>query len=231
MKLGQSIVPQYITINGAEHNYNYIVADVLTSDYEDISSIDNFYNYGFLAIGLYPRFRDWKCMTREIKTLALTKASGDINGNWAVFSDSEKNILCNTILTMISPANIASTFPGGEDRFNLSVTFDKRSSSSRKSRYDIMRIYLFNKIGTANALFSFRFADEESLISLFIGGIEGTVESGGLVGLNDYLLARVGTPYELTGLAAQAYPIVDGSGDTLLDVCNKLVDIGTNGNY
>lgn len=231
MKLGRSITPQYITINGSEHDYNYIVADVLSQDYDDISSIDNFYDYGSLAIGLYPKFRDWKCMTREIKALALTKSSGDINGNWAVFSDSEKNILCNTILTSISPANIASTFPGGEDRFNLSVTFDKKSSASRKSRYDIMRIYLFNKIGTAKALASFKFADEESLIALFVGGIEGTVESGGLVGLNDYLLSRVGTPYELTGLSVQTYPIVDGSGDTLFDVCNRLVDIGTNGNY
>jgi len=231
MFLGKSIIEQPITFDGG-YDYNYIVADVLDEGlYTDISSIENFFNYGILVVGLYPNFRDWKCMTREIKALALAKASGDINGNWNVFTDDEKYILCIAILTTISPANIASTYPSGPDRFNLSLLFDKESTTARKKRYATMRIYLFNKIGTLNALNALKYAETESLVSLYLGGIEGTIESGGIVGLNDYLLARVGTPYEVTGLAAQAYPIVDGSGDTLPNVCQTLVDMASKGIY
>lgn len=231
MLLGKSLEEQPITFGGG-YDYNYIVADVLDEGlYTDISSIENFFNYGILVVGLYPKFRDWKCMTREIKALALAKASGDINGNWNVFTDDEKYILCIAILTSISPANIASTYPSGPDRFNLSLNFDANSTIARENRYATMRIYLFSKIGTLNALNSLKFAETESLVSLYLGGIEGTIESGGIVGLNDYILSRPGTPYEFTGLLVQSYVIVDGSGDTLSDVCQTLVNMASKGIY
>jgi hypothetical protein len=226
------------TIDDADLNGNaaYKVADSLPSGYADISSIENWALYGIGLIGSTYGFRDWKCLQREIKSLALVIVDNDFNANWNNLNANEKKIVCQYILSSIPPAKFGQTYPNADERTAIINQFDLNNRRARGNwqngtgRTQAMRIFLFSKIGKNNAMLTLVDAVKENLLELYEGGIEGTVEDG-IAGINDFLLARDGTVYETNGLAARNYAVVDGSTDTLADVADALVDISSNGMY
>jgi hypothetical protein len=244
MKLGAYIIngtpaSQLDTINDSDLNGNapFIVANTtLPANYQDISSIENWDKYGLRLVGSATYYQDWKCLQREIRALANTAVNNDYNLNWNNLNAGEKSVVCRYLTSKVPIARFAETFPNASDRLSISIQFDMQNRQARGNwisgvgRLQIMRIYLFGKIGTANALATFSDAVKDGLIELYEGGIEGSVEDG-FVGINDFLLARAGTIYETTGLKARSYPVIDGSSDTLETVSNTLVQIGSNGMY
>jgi hypothetical protein len=234
MKLGrlQGYSDQTGNVNGVPATKDpYVTADVLPADYDDISSIENFVNY-------YPfiqndfGMKDTKCLQREIYAEALILCNNDLDTNWGNLSATEQKTVCQYCTSKIPINRYVETYPTAPERQAISQEFDSFNISSRKTnRYPIVRMYLFNKIGTQNALLSLKTADDDNLTTEWFGGIEGTVEDNGIVGLFDYILARAGTPYDITGLKAQTYPIIDGSGMTLAEVCDELYEIAKNGMY
>jgi|GEM_PF-5806171 len=217
-------------------NPAFVVANTLPGSYENISTIENFHLYGRGLIGSAVGFKDWKCLQREIKALIMTKVSDDIDANWSSLNAAEKLIACNYILSRVPVAKFAATVPDAAERTNIAIEFDFNNRQARGSwsnitgRIQIMRVLLFGKIGATNALEVFYDVVKDGLLELYEGGIEGTLEDGNL-GINDFLLARSGTFYSSDGLAERSYPIIDGSGDTLEDVANALVEISSNGMY
>lgn len=226
------------TYNVADLNGNapYMVANTLSADYEEITSIENFNRFGLSLIGSAITFMDWKCLQREIKALILTKVDNDIDLNWNNLNANEKLIACNFILSKIPPAKFGATVPDAAERMKIAIQFDFNNRQARGSwsnvtgRIQILRVYLFGKIGATNALEVFYDVVKDGLLELYEGGIEGTIEDGNL-GINDFLLARSGTFYSSDGLRTRTYPVIDGSDDDMEDVANAMVNILSNGIY
>jgi hypothetical protein len=225
-----------IVIDDLNGNDPYVIAGSLPAGYEDITTITNLNQYGPSLIGSAAGFRDWKCLQREIKALILAKVDDDLDANWNELDAAEKLIACNYILSRVPAAKFAAVVTDATQRINIAVQYDFNNRQARGSwsnvtgRIQIMRVFLFGKIGPVNALEVFYDVVKDGLLELYEGGIEGTLEDGNL-GINDFLLARSGTFYSSDGLTERSYAIVDGSGDTLEDVANALVNIASNGIY
>jgi len=237
-KINNIAISEMGTYNIADLNGNspYQLANSLSAGYEDITSIENFDLHGSGLIGSAVGFKDWKCLQREIKLLILAKVDNDIDANWNDLNANEKLIACNYMLSKVPVAKFAATVPNAEDRTKIAIEFDfnnrkaRGSSANLTGRIQIMRIYLFGKLGATNALEVFYDVVKDGLLELYEGGIEGTVEDGNL-GINDFLLARNGTFYSSDGLKSRNYTTIDGSGDDMEDVANALVNIVSNGIY
>jgi hypothetical protein len=214
----------------------HLVADVLPADYTDISSIENWNKYGRDLIGSAFGFKDWKCLAREIRTLVDEKTDNDLNANWNELNAAEKLIACNYMLSRIPAVKFGALVTDAEERMNIALNFDVNNREARGNwlkatgRIQMLRIYLFGKIGSENALKTFYEVVKEGLLELYEGGIAGTIEDGN-PGINDFLLARSGTVYASNGLAGRNYPVTDGSGDSLEDVALAMVNITNNGMY
>jgi hypothetical protein len=215
-------------------NSPFIVSNTLPPEYQGITSIENFDRYGRGLIGTIYGFRDWKCLQREIKALVLDITNNDIDTNWNNLSEDEKLIASKYILSRIPPQKFISIVPDPAKRFQIATEFDFNNRQARGSwtspsgRVQAMRIYLFSKVGTVNALEVLYDVVRDGLVELYEGGIDGTVEDGN-IGINDFILSRAG--YSADGLTTRAYPVIDGSGDTLQDVADALIEISMNGMY
>jgi hypothetical protein len=233
MKLGQ--LQGYVIGQGYSGGMTpeppFITEISLPNNYDDISSIVNFvelYSYISTNFGM----KDLKCLQREIYEEALVITLNDLDTNWNNLSEPDKLLVCEYCTSKVPPIRFLETYPDANMRQSISQNFDMFNVDVRQTkRYPIIRMYLFNKIGTQNALESLKTATTDNLVTEWFGGIEGTIEDGGIVGLFDYILARAGTPYETTGLAVQSYPVIDGSGMTLQQVADEIYEIGKNGLY
>jgi hypothetical protein len=214
----------------------HVVANSLPSGYTNVSSIENWNKYGPALIGSATGFMDWKCLQREIKALANVILNNDYDTNWNSLNAAEKLIVCNYVLSAVPPAKFGATVTNAVQRMQIALDFDLNNRRARGNwqsgigRVQILRIYLFGKVGKTSALEAFRDVVMDGLLELYEGGIEGSVEDG-IEGINDFLLARPGTSYAGTGLAARSYTVIDGSGDSMNDVANDMVDIASNGLY
>jgi len=229
-------VTESYNVEDLNGNVPYKVASTLSSDYEDITSIENFSRFGLSLIGSATAFKDWKCLQREIKALIMSKVNNDIDANWNNLNSNEKLIACNYMLSKVPGAKFAALVTDATERMNIAIQFDFNNRQARGSwsnvtgRIQILRVYLFEKIGATNALEVFYDVVKDGLLELYEGGVEGTIEDGNL-GINDFLLARSGTFYSSDGLKERNYPIVDGSGDDMETVANAMVNILSNGIY
>jgi hypothetical protein len=217
-------------------NAAFKVSDTLPAGYEDISGIESFDRYGAGLIGSAVGFKDWKCLQREIKTLIMDKVDDDLDANWDELNAAEKRIACTYILSRVPAAKFGALITDASERTEIAIQFDSNNRQARGSwsgaygRIQVMRVYLFGKIGATNALEVLYDAVKDGLLELYEGGIEGTLEDGNL-GINDFLLARSGTFYSSDGLKNRSYPVIDGSGDDLEDVADALANIVINGIY
>jgi hypothetical protein len=214
----------------------HVVVNALPAGYTDVSGIVNWAKYGPELVGTATGFMDWKCLQREIRALADAIVDNDYDANWNSLDSAEQLIVCNYLLSRVPAARFASTVTNAAERMQISIGFDLNNRRARGNwqsgtgRVEIMRVFLFGKIGKDNALAVFRDAVTDGLLELYEGGVEGSEEDG-IEGVNDFLLARTGTSYAATGLAARSYPVIDGSSDNMISVGNALVAIASQGLY
>ena len=213
----------------------YIVVDVignLPTDYTDITSIDSFDTHWKELLGVTIGFKDEKSVQREIDLLANAKCSNDVNTNWSNLTASEQIAYCKWVTSKVSPTNFGATITDPLVRESMSYDYDKRNTMSRGTwridgngfgRLEVLRIYLFSKIGASNALALMKDAVTDGLIKSYEDGIESFANDG-IVGLKDFFLSTTGTPYDgsgtINGLSLRTYPIIDGSNDTISAVSN-----------
>jgi hypothetical protein len=205
MKLGALKIPntqinviESKTFNSEELNNKdiFIVSDILDSDYDDISSIENWDSYGLSSKFNNGYIVDYKVIRDEIAKLTLDKIQFDW-GNWDNLTDKEKDIVCKYVCCPKSL--IFNRFP---DKINeLLKNWDDESTKARKYRYEILvRNTLFNYLTEKKALMCLRTVSENGLLLSYFGGLEGSLEDDGVEGLFDYILSREGTAYENNGL-------------------------------
>lgn len=237
-KINNIPVSDMQSVNVADLNGKapYIIAEKLPTGYKDITSIENLHTYGRELIGSNYGFKDWKCLQQEIKTFVTDKTKGDLNTNWNKLSAKEKLIACRYLLTKVTPAALSALVPDAQERKQIAMEYDQHNRMARGNasggtgRIQVARLYLFEKLGAQNAFEILSDIIVDRLFEFYESGIEGTEENG-RVGINDYIQARKKTPYSTTGLKKRKYKVVDGSGETMNDVADKLTAILTLGQY
>jgi hypothetical protein len=233
--LGRSWTEEELNGNPAFHVIKD--ADPVPADHEDISSIVNWDAYGQNLIGSVVGFKDWKALRNEIKILALAKTSDDLDTNWSSLDSAEQQICCVYLTNLVTSIRFAETYSDSSERGLIAANFDKKSTESREQRYLSMRMYLMGKIGGANSMAYLKDVISLGLVEMYHDGIE-QISTDGVSGLFDNINATAGTEFE-TGTATgteialkdRSFQIVDGSADTLQDVCDVLTFIGINGIY
>lgn len=208
----------------------FVVDYVVREGYDDISSIKNWNDIGKELLGSTVGLKDWKSIQREIKVLAMAKTNNDLNANFNNLDEEEKVIVANYLLNKLSTANLVAAFKSN-DIIGQSIKFDFLNCEAREKRLAIVRSLLIIKIGIDNAKQIFDEVLNDQLLDKYIGGTEGKEEDNGKVGLYDYILSRGGTPYFSTGLSEKNFTILDGSGDTLQQVCEQIITILRDGTY
>ena len=159
-----------------------------------------------------------------------------IRGGFSNLSTLEKKIASRWFLCVKSDRDTVHTF---DEQVTNGYFWHINARISRNNRLDVAIIEVYNRLDSADAdnviddlweIF-LKINGKQYTRSLAMNyinfGREGTVE-GNPEGLFDYILARVGTSFELTGLKAKAITPIHG---TLDELCDKIIDILKNGNY
>lgn len=236
-------------LNGNEKYKIIQENETVTSGYADISSIENWAEYGIILITKVYCFMDLLVLKSILKSLAIGKASNGINQDWdllvgsePLFSVSEKKTLIYYLNNEISEVNITKVYPVDSHRTQQTLAYISYTSTALKQRYAIIRAYFQKKVGLKNATDFFMDASiskfdikKGNYVFMYLGGIERKATSGQLA-LADFI---EGTETEhnstaeskLKGLIHRTYQVVDGSSETLSDVRDYIVGIIDNGIY
>jgi hypothetical protein len=180
-----------------ENNIPFICKSELDiNEYDDISTIENWDNYGLSTKFENGYIVDYKVIRDEIGKLAFEKVQMNWN-NWNNLTETEKDIVCKYV---VCPKNlIMSRFPN--DINNKLKSWDDESTKAREYRYNILiRNLLFGYLTERKALMCLRSVSENGLLFAYFGGLEGSVEDDGVEGLFDFILSREGTTYQNNGL-------------------------------
>lgn len=189
--------------------------------------------------GLIP---DWSCPNGEVHEVEP--------GYIAVFDDTEKQLECQVdykkhrknLIERVTvsgsemseielmyasahfctPKEIRDQFFTVEEQIELGKVFHRRSTESRKLRWNKGLVEMFNHISLQD---SFEVGMEIELLAFrYLNyGIEGTSEGDG-EGIFDYFAATSGTSYETTGFPTKDFTI-SVSGVTMQDLSTKLLNV------
>lgn len=190
-------------------------AEAAPSNYQDISSIENWAAYG--RNGTHNgRSIDYKFIRKEIYILVLTKgftncttAEKEIAAQWFVVAHADRDTLYTT------PQQIA-----------YGAIHHTNSVEAREVRAGYVMMEFYNRLETADINAVMTDVSKDDLLDLYIRtGREGTLQ-GDPEGLFDYMSAVSGTSYSGTGFAAKAITPLDGVTLAALtdQVCNVLKD-------
>lgn len=238
MKLGSLIIGEsdYLTLSQTrsvtdtelDGKAKLVVANTLTSDYLDATSIENWAEFGNGLIGSVVGFKDWKCLRSEIKTLILEKTSNDINANWSELSSNEKIIACEYLPNIVSAINFATTITDPAEQSEIANNFANNSKDARRARYNAVYNYTMGIIAVkTDGIVILK--DIATLMVEYIQGVEYK-EWDGTEGIIDYVEATAGTSFAGAGLPAKNYALNHPSM-TWAQFCNTLSNILKNGAY
>lgn len=196
-----------VQLNG---NIPIVIATSLPDNYEDISSIRNWWKYGTNLN------KDYKFIRREIMNMVSSVG-------WLNITPEEK-IIAATIFA-VGKTERAVIF-NIEDQILNGIIFHKQSVKSRVTRENRAVSEIYNRLTPGDQADLLN--DISNLIDIYVKfGIEGTLE-GDPEGLFDYLESRSNTSYATTGLLSKNYSV---EGMTINQLSNTLIDILKNGNY
>jgi len=190
-------------------NEPLIVAGIQPSvDYEDVSTIENWKTYG-------PLLKDYKFIRREIQVLVVMIG-------WESLTLEEKRIASSMFAVAQAERNEVDTT---QEQVAHGVDFHECSIESREARLNRGVSEILNRLEWADAQDVVSSLGTQSLDTSYLHfGREGTLE-GDPEGLFDYIEARVGTSFETTGLAAQAYVPTSGTlASLIVDLMSILKD-------
>jgi hypothetical protein len=206
-------------------------SDTVPTDYIDVSSIDNFADWGENAIGKTANFMDWKCLRDEIKSRVTAIAGADLS-TWSSLSASEKQHAIKYLpTTVIDQQGYVFYATEGGTGDHIDAYLDC-ATKARARRIRKLVKYAYEKLGRADGLQAEDDADVDRLFRKYVQ--RGVLNTAGepFEGLEDWLRANTGTAYNTTGLQAKiddtTYSIKDAT--TTQDFIDSCVDI-LNGLY
>lgn len=217
-------------------NESFVVADTLSSLYEDISSIENWHNIGAPLVGKFYGFKDWKCIRNEIKNIVYDtfEVVGNItDGDWYnwenQFTQNEREIISVYLLNKIPLSKLIGLYGNNPTKFNeLAKEFDENSTLARRARLQAGRIFVFNHLTISDAM---KVVNEVNLFNLYVGYLQGieSLATDGYEGIMDYAANTVGTTYETNGIWKNF--TTTKTGITKQQFSDSLVGILSNGLY
>lgn len=198
MKLGRKDIDGF---------YDYIMVDVLPNDYEDISSVKNWCEFGNLL------FKDYKFIRKRLQGISFDGLSVD-----------EKIIVCQYRAS--TESNCKTTLG---DSFDYWMTeFDLKSQECRKIRFAVAKTILIKNISLMDRYNVLGFLNTTNLEDNYIKyGIEGTSEGDPIEGIFNYIEATGG--YAVTGIAAGSLTMIGTK--TKNEMITEMMDCLRNGNY
>lgn len=200
-----SLLPSF---TNPENKPHWVAANTLTSDYEDITSVEMWDALSDFFIGNQFGLMDWKCIRREINTILQPVMSN----SWSKFdqlSDTQKLVACKFFPNKVPMSGFVDTVPNSAKRTEITINFDKHATASRNSRQQVARIYAFSNLPISDCLQLVSEIVENNTLIKYMGGIEN-LETDGIEGYYDYIQSTPGTSFELTGLAAKNLTILSG---------------------
>lgn len=207
MKIGKKI------INNFEE---YIFADTLPQDYQDITSILN-----FVKIGEY-EFKDYKWIRSRLQ---------EMSANWDNLSVSDRIILakfkaCHSDDAIGRQRSIEAL---GEDFNYWRDDYDRRSEKCREARFTRAKTILINNISVVDRYTILGLLDANSSLekNYIKHGVEGLAYGDPVNGLYDFIEAT--NAFALTGIKSQTLTMI---GNLTKDqMVNAMMDVLKNGNY
>lgn len=187
-------------------------------EYVDSTDIDTWANIGEYTY-------DYKFVRKQIQTLVFTKASMDLSG-WNNLTQSEKEIAASWFTV---PKYFRDLIYNVDEQIKLGAIFNDKSNQSRYDRFHFGMMQIYHRLTLVQSNQVLDDIENGDLRQKYIMyGREGTLEDG-KVGLFDYVLSRVGTTYENTGLSTYDYIPVGYAN--MSDFCNYIMSIIRDGIY
>lgn len=217
-------------------NPDYQFSESLPEDFEECDTIVDVINFGLLA------FRDFKFVRAHALALAEILTGGDwstTNFN-TVFTTAEKDAICTVFVVMPREAWSAVLFPHlmgqgalPSDVLRVIKKWDKNSQNSRSQRYQEARDYALGTFAEAPVAL-YELVTIYNFTSLYVEGVEGTIETGGLLGFFDFVDGRVDTIFaqgeSTEGLRHRTYTMT-GTASNMEEASDGIMDILKEGKY
>ena len=159
--------------------------DSIPEGWEDISSIEEWYEYGEFSGADYKLIRSNISYAAYVKTLA--------HSNLDLLTEDEKDI-CAEMLAISAEFTIQRC---PDDYLEVMEDWDVNSRHSRETRWQAARMTTFTLLATAKLLLK-RIIDDK-LDASYYQGIESK-DVDGIEGIYDFLESGTGTSYENSGL-------------------------------
>jgi hypothetical protein len=193
------------------------------TDYQDVSSIENWHNYWKYVEGQFG-CKDWKSLRREIWALVAPIVGVDWSG-WDTLTEQEKYLACYYLPNKVPLTLFIATVTNPLDRANISINFDLLSQEARDQRIKAARPFVFSNLPIGDCI---KLIDKTYLLNIkYVQGVEDKA-SDGVEGLFDYLTSAANTSYENNGFLEENFtPYVL----TLQQISDKLITIMKDGYY
>ncbi len=141
---------------------------------------------------------DYKYIRDRIMELSAVKTNMFVD--WDNLNSEEKVIACDFFAV---PIAFIVTEAGDSFDSKLDSWIDI-SKVCRGQRWEYSKKMMFKELPQDGRVILKEITDNK-LVTLYIEGIEGTLEDGGVEGLLDYIDSRVGTSFENAGLSEKPY--------------------------
>ena len=199
MKIGKKI------ISGIE---DYIIADILSDGYEDITSVKNWIEIGDLL------FKDFKFIRKRLQEMDFNSLSND-----------EKIQVCQ--YKGSSEENNKQYLLG--DSFNFWMTdFDLKSQKCRNERFSLTKTILIKNVSIPDRYAILGFLNTTQLENNYIKfGIEGIESQDPISGIFDFVQAT--NNYSLSGIAVMNLTMLNGT--TKEQMIEAMMNALRNGTY
>lgn len=206
----------YLT-SDLNNNIEYLVDDTVLTDYQDISSIENWDAYGKNS------GKDYKYIRNEIIILAATIG-------WTNLTITEKTIAAKYFAVASSQRDEIFTL---EQQIDLGLYHHIQATESRKIRLAKAQMQIYNRIHKSD--WGVISSDLGEMLTHYVNeGREGTVE-GDSEGLFDYIDgdSRTGTTWDGTGseVGFRNKTLTITGYANCSDFSDFILDILKNGNY
>ena len=186
MKLGKLKVPFKVKTNlktGEVTDVNYIAADVLPAEYDDVSSIENWHKFGLFVVN------DYLAVRKEIYEMFLDPTKG-----WANCTVAERDIIISYYVYKDAGDGVADT-----DKVTHLLTTGQVGDVPSAATFLINSWNNFNEKNRANLNYRWIFVKPIVLKYLTIADAENLFETVKVLVSDMLLIGRLGIGYGLGG--------------------------------
>lgn len=194
--------------------FNTVLNSTTTRGQGIPTSIQSWYKFGE-TIGY-----DYKYVRQQVILLAVGIAGVDYS-DWLSIPSLDRQVVCELVG---APVALIESEVGVPQSQLFLKAWAKASTTNRTERWEKSKSYIFKVLeeGDAKSMLG-ELTTGVDYVTRYYGGIEGTLEDQGVEGVYDYVDARLGTSFALTGLRKKGFVPKDGL--TMDEVADRVLEI------